>query len=77
MNIYYMGENLTKSKFPIRVWNTQVPRNVPGAKVCPAEEYVPKLSMWGGNEGVPGVKPDAGLYSTNNTDRDRKDTKGE
>ena len=23
MNIYYMGDNLTKSEFPIKVWNEQ------------------------------------------------------
>ena len=74
MNIFYMGENLTESKFPITVWNTQVPRNVPGTTVCPAEEYEPKMSMWGDNEGIPGVSPDAGLHYNNNTDRDRKDT---
>ena len=28
MNIYYLGENLLESKFPIKVWNDQVPRYV-------------------------------------------------
>ena len=74
MNIYYMGENLTKSRFPIVVWNNRVERNV-GADVLPAGEYEENNSLWGydGNEPFV-VGKDAGALYNNNTDRDRKDT---
>ena len=72
MNIYYMGQNLTKSDFPIRVWNDQIPRNV-GATQVPAEEYESKMTRWGEPEGM-NLGPDVGLASNNKTDRDRKDT---
>ena len=72
MNIYYMGENLTASEFPIRVWNTRVPRNV-GATQVPAEEYESKMTRWGEPEGM-NLGADVGLASNNKTDRDRKDT---
>lgn len=72
MNIYYMGQNLTKSEFPIRVWNDQIPRNV-GATQVPAEEYESKTTRWGEPEGM-NLGPDVGLASNNKTDRDRKDT---
>ena len=72
MNIYYMGENITKSRFPIKVWNEQVKRDV-GATKCPAQEYQPHAERWG--EPVPhGVGPDAGLRWVNNTDDTRVDT---
>lgn len=72
MNIYYMGDNITKSEFPIKVWNEQVPRNV-GATQVPAEEYDSKMTRWGEPEGM-NLGPDVGLASNNKTDRDRKDT---
>jgi len=72
MNIYYMGQNLAKSDFPIRVWNDQIPRNV-GATQVPAEEYESKMTRWGEPEGM-NLGPDVGLASNNKTDRDRKDT---
>ena len=72
MNIYYMGENLTASEFPIRVWNTRVPRNV-GATQVPAGEYEGRLQRWGDYE-KGSVGADAGLTSVNNTDRNRQDT---
>jgi hypothetical protein len=72
MNIYYMGENITKSRFPIKVWNEQVQRNV-GATQCPAQEYEPHTERWGEPESD-GVGPDAGLRSVNNTDDTRVDT---
>ncbi len=72
MNIYYMGENLTNSEFPIKVWNDQVPRNV-GATKCLTGEYESQLQLWGEHEkGTIGA--DAGLLSVNNTDKDRKDS---
>ena len=72
MNIYYMGENLTASEFPIRVWNTRVPRNV-GATQVPAGEYEGRPQRWGDYERM-NLGPDVGLASNNKTDRDRKDT---
>jgi len=72
MNIYYMGENLAKSEFPIKVWNSQITRNV-GATQVPAEEYESKMTRWGEPEGM-NLGPDVGLASNNKTDRDRKDT---
>ena len=72
MNIYYMGQNLAKSDFPIRVWNDQIPRNV-GTTQVPAEEYESKMTRWGEPEGM-NLGPDVGLASNNKTDRDRKDT---
>ncbi len=72
MNIYYMGENLANSEFPIKVWNSQIPRNV-GATQVPAEEYESKMTRWGEPEGM-NLGPDVGLASNNKTDRDRKDT---
>ena len=72
MNIYYMGDNITKSEFPIKVWNEQVPRNV-GATQVPAEEYESKMTRWGEPEGM-NLGADVGLASNNKTDRDRKDT---
>ena len=72
MNIYYMGDNLAKSEFPIKVWNEQVPRNV-GATQVPAEEYESKMTRWGEPEGM-NLGADVGLASNNKTDRDRKDT---
>jgi hypothetical protein len=72
MNIYYMGENITKSRFPIKVWNEQVQRNV-GATQCPAEEYKSKTTGWGEPE-KGGVGADAGLRSVNSTDDTRTDS---
>jgi len=72
MNIYYMGDNLAKSEFPIKVWNEQIPRNV-GATQVPAEEYESKMTRWGEPEGM-NLGADVGLASNNKTDRDRKDT---
>ena len=72
MNIYYMGDNLAESEFPIKVWNEQVPRNV-GATQVPAEEYESKMTRWGEPEGM-NLGADVGLASNNKTDRDRKDT---
>ncbi len=72
MNIYYMGDNLAKSEFPIKVWNEQIPRNV-GATQVPAEEYQSKTTGWGEPE-KGGVGPDAGLRSINNTDDTRTDS---
>jgi len=72
MNIYYMGENLTASEFPIRVWNTRVPRNV-GATQVPAGEYEDRPQRWGEPEGM-NLGADVGLASNNKTDRDRRDT---
>ena len=72
MNIYYMGENLTNSKFPIKVWNGQIPRNV-GATKCPSGEYESKTTGWGEPE-KGGVGADAGLRSVNNTDDTRTDS---
>jgi hypothetical protein len=72
MNIYYMGDNLAESEFPIKVWNEQVPRNV-GATQVPAEEYDSKMTRWGEPEGM-NLGADVGLASNNKTDRDRKDT---
>ncbi|NRA77846.1 MAG: hypothetical protein HRU18_06535 [Pseudoalteromonas sp.] len=74
MNIYYMGENINDSKFPIVVWNEQVAPNV-GATVLPPEEYEENNSLWGyeGNEPFV-IGQDAGALYNNNTDRDRKDT---
>jgi hypothetical protein len=72
MNIYYMGENITKSRFPIKVWNEQVQRNV-GATQCPAEEYQSKTTGWGEPE-KGGVGADAGLRSVNSTDDTRTDS---
>ena len=72
MNIYYMGDNLAKSEFPIKVWNEQVPRIV-GATQVPAQEYESKMTRWGEPEGM-NLGADVGLASNNKTDRDRKDT---
>ncbi len=72
MNIYYMGDNLAKSEFPIKVWNEQIPRNV-GATQVPAEEYQSKMTRWGEPEGM-NLGPDVGLASVNNTDWDRADS---
>ena len=72
MNIYYMGENLATSEFPIRVWNEQIPRNV-GATQIPAEEYESRVTRWGEPE-KGGVGADAGLRSVNRTDDTRTDT---
>ena len=72
MNIYYMGENLTKPELPIQVWNDQIPRNV-GATQVPSEEYEREVTRWGDPEGM-NLGPDVGLASNNKTDRDRKDT---
>lgn len=72
MNIYYMGENLTKPELPIQVWNDQIPRNV-GATQVPSEEYERKVTRWGDPEGM-NLGPDVGLVSNNKTDRYRKDT---
>ena len=72
MNIYYMGENLANSEFPIKVWNSQIARNV-GVTQVPAEEYESKMTRWGEPEGM-NLGPDVGLASNNKTDRDRKDT---
>ena len=72
MNIYYMGENLNASEFPIRVWNTRVPRNVRAAQV-PAGEYEGRPQRWGDYEkGSTGA--DAWASEVNNTDKDRQDT---
>ena len=72
MNIYYMGENLLESKFPIKVWNDQVPHNVPATKI-PAQEYESKRVRWGEPEGI-NLGADAWSKTVNNTDLDRKDT---
>ena len=72
MNIYYMGENLANSEFPIKVWNSQIARNV-GATQVPAEEYKSKMTRWGEPE-KGGVGADAGLRSVNNTDDTRTDS---
>lgn len=72
MNIYYMGEKINSTEYPIRVWNNKVPRNV-GATQVPAEEYEPHTERWGEPEGM-NLGPDVGLASNNKTDRDRKDT---
>ena len=72
MNIYYMGENIADTDFPIVVWNDMIPRNV-GATQCPAQEYEPHTERWGEPEGM-NLGSDVGLASNNNTDRDRRDT---
>ena len=72
MNIYYMGENLATSEFPIRVWNGQIPRNV-GATQVPAGEYESRVTRWGEPE-KGGVGADAGLRRVNRTDATRTDT---
>ena len=73
MNIYYMGENLANSEFPIKVWNSHYPPINVGATQVPAEEYESKMTRWGEPEGM-NLGPDVGLASNNKTDRDRKDT---
>ena len=72
MNIYYMGENLTKSDFPIKVWNDQIPRDV-GATQLPTEEYDSKVTRWGVPE-KGGTGADAWASTVNNTDSTRQDT---
>jgi len=72
MNIYYMGDNLAKSEFPIKVWNEQIPRNV-GATQVPAEEYESKMTRWGEPEGM-NLGADVWAGTVNNTDKDRRDS---
>ena len=72
MNIYYMGENINSTEYPIRVWNNKVPRNV-GATQVPARGYESKTTGWGAPE-KGGVGADAGLRSINNTDDTRTDS---
>lgn len=72
MNIYYMGMNLTKSEFPIKVRNEKVDQHV-GATKIPTAKYESKMTRWGEPEGM-NLGADVGLASNNKTDRDRKDT---
>ena len=72
MNIYYMGDNINETEFPIIVWNDQIARNVCATQV-PEEYYESRLTRWGEPEGL-NLGADVGLASNNKTDRDRKDT---
>lgn len=72
MNIYYMGENLANSDFPIEVWNSKIDRNIKVTQLPPGN-YESKLGRWGDPE-KGGVGADAGLRSVNTTDDTRTDT---
>jgi len=58
-----MGENVwDTSKFPIKVWNNQVPRNV-GAQVLEPQEYKPHKGKW--EEDVNGDRWSSSVNNTN------------
>lgn len=72
MNIYYMGMNLTKSEFPIKVRNEKVDQHV-GATKIPTKGYESKMTRWGEPEGM-NLGADVWAGTVNNTDKDRRDS---